>query len=128
MADERHVKSVVLTPHPDLWEWVQDTLPNFSRTMVLVLYALRKYYEATNSTSAALDALLEEIERAGEQPAPGGGPARAGLTGDPDQLRQIIRQELQRALAGVTAVAGESEPEADDEAWTAIEANLEAIL
>ena len=120
MADERHVKSVVLTPHPDLWEWVQDTLPNFSRTMVLVLYALRKYYEATNSTSAALDALLEEIARAGNQ--------QPGQAVDNESLRQIIRQELQRALAGAVTVAGAPEPEPDDEEWQQIEANLEAIL
>lgn len=114
MADERHVKSVVLTPHPDLWEWVQDTLPNFSGTMVRVLYALRKYYQATNSTSAALDALLEEIAQAGAV--------------DNESLRQIIRQELQRALAGGVTVAGAPEPEPDDEEWAEIEANLEAIL
>jgi hypothetical protein len=103
--------------------------------MVLVLYALRKYHQATNSTAAALDALLEEIARSAvADQQTGQGPGQAGAV-DNESLRQIIRQELQRALAGVTAVAGESEPEADDEAARRelaerqqIEANLEAIL
>lgn len=111
---EKRVKSVVLTQHPELYAWVQDTLPNFSGTVVKVLYALQQVQQQTNSTAAALDALLDDI-------------ARSRSTGavDDESLRLIVRQELSRALGSGLILP---ELETEDEDLTEIQANLEAIL
>lgn len=121
MPHERHVKSVSLTAHSELYNWVQDTLPNFSGTCVKVLYALRAYQQRTNSSGSALDALLDDLARAG-------GPSSPASASDGETLRQIIRQELQRALLAHAAPLPAVEPEPDDEEWQEITTNLEAVL
>lgn len=117
----RQVKSVVLDGHDELYAWVQETLVNFSSTVVELLYALKAYQERTGKTSAALAALLADLQKGSTQ------------AGDPAEVQSMVRDELHSFMADLerrllSLSLAEVEPEVVDEDLLEVEMNLDSIL
>lgn len=117
----RQVKSVVLDGHDELYNWIQETLVNFSSTVVELLYALKTYQERTGKTSTALAALLADLQN---------GSAQAG---DPAEMQTMVRDELRHFMADLerrllSLSLAEAEPEVVDEDLLEVELNLDNIL